>query len=81
MYRQSKAELEDLRQEHQREMEGLLENVRNLSRDLRLQMLIIESFVPDEFQVGDVIHSLLPFDELHSNASRFVLAVAEENRR
>ena len=31
-------------------MEGLLENVRQLSRELRLQMLLIDSFVPPEFQ-------------------------------
>ena len=36
--------------EHQREMEGLLENVRELSRELRLSMLIIDSFIPQEFQ-------------------------------
>ena len=40
----------DLQQEHQREMEGLLENIRQLSQELRLQMLIIDSFIPQEFQ-------------------------------
>ena len=39
-----------MQQEHQREMEGLLENIRQLSRELRLQMLIIDSFIPVEFQ-------------------------------
>ena len=32
-------------------MEGLLENVRQLSRELRLQMLLIDSFIPPEYQV------------------------------
>ena len=41
----------DMQQEHQREMEGLLENVRQLSRELRLQMLIIDNFIPPEYQV------------------------------
>ena len=41
----------DIQQEHQREMEGLLENVRQLSRDLRLQMMIIDNFIPTEYQV------------------------------
>ena len=36
--------------EHQREMEALLENVRELSRELRLSMLTIDSFIPQEFQ-------------------------------
>ena len=37
-------------QEHQREMEGLLDNVRQLSREVRLQMLIINSYIPPEYQ-------------------------------
>lgn len=41
----------DLQQEHHREIEGLLENIRQLSRELRLQMLIIDSFIPQEYQV------------------------------
>ena len=42
----AKSEMADLQQEHQREMEGLLENVRQLSRELKLHMLIIESLIP-----------------------------------
>lgn len=41
----------DLQQEHQREIEGLLENIRQLSRELRLQMLIIDNFIPRDYQV------------------------------
>ena len=44
-------QIADLQQEHQREMEGLLENVRQLSRELKLQMLIIDNFIPPEYQV------------------------------
>ena len=36
--------------EQQREMEGLLDSVRHLTRELRLQMLIIDSFMPLEYQ-------------------------------
>lgn len=46
----AKSDLGDLQQEHQRETEGLLENVRQLSRELRLQMLVIDSFIPPEYQ-------------------------------
>ena len=49
----SAPQLADCKQEHQREMEGLLENVRQLSIELRLQMLIIDSFIPAEFQVSN----------------------------
>lgn len=49
--------MNDLQAEHQREMEGLLDSVRQLSRELRLQMLIIDSFVPPHYQV--IIHRLI----------------------
>jgi len=32
-------------------MEGLLENVRQLSRELRQHMLIIDQFIPPDYQV------------------------------
>ncbi|XP_046354192.1 kinesin-like protein KIF3A isoform X1 [Haliotis rufescens] len=50
MLMQAKSELADMQQEHQREMEGLLENVRQLSRELKLHMTIIDSFIPAEYQ-------------------------------
>ncbi|KAK2163152.1 hypothetical protein LSH36_84g00051 [Paralvinella palmiformis] len=50
MLMQAKSEIADLQQEHQREMEGLLENVRQLSRELRLHVLIMDSFIPPEYQ-------------------------------
>lgn len=52
----------DLQQEHQREIEGLLENIRQLSRELRLQMLIIDNFIPQDYQVrtqGCAVHTQL----------------------
>lgn len=41
----------DQQEEHQRETEGLLENIRELRRELQCQSMIIDSFVPPEFQV------------------------------
>lgn len=54
----AKSEMADLQQEHQREIEGLLENIRQLSRELRLQMLIIDNFIPQEYQemVENYVH-------------------------
>nr|UQZ09998.1 kinesin-like protein KIF3A [Opsariichthys bidens] len=46
----AKSEMADLQQEHHREIEGLLENIRQLSRELRLQMLTIDNFIPQEYQ-------------------------------
>ncbi|XP_074651128.1 kinesin-like protein KIF3A [Tubulanus polymorphus] len=50
MYMQAKSEIADVQQEHQREMEGLLENIRELTRELKLQMLTIDAFIPPEYQ-------------------------------
>nr|CAD7459265.1 unnamed protein product [Timema tahoe] len=46
----AKAELADLQHEHQREMEGLLDSVRSLTRELKLQEMIIDSFIPLHYQ-------------------------------
>ena len=43
--------MSDLQQEHQREIEGLLDNIRELNKEFRLQSMVIDSFIPQEFQV------------------------------
>jgi kinesin family protein 3/17 len=58
-----KAEIKDVREDHQREMEGLLDNVRQLARELQLQKLVIDSFIPKEYQVAKR-SSLLPCFQL-----------------
>ncbi|XP_015190874.1 PREDICTED: kinesin-like protein KIF3A [Polistes dominula] len=45
-----KAELSDLQEEHQREMEGLLEGVRGIGRELQLQELIVNNYIPSQYQ-------------------------------
>uniref|UniRef100_A0A8C9QX09 Kinesin-like protein n=1 Tax=Scleropages formosus TaxID=113540 RepID=A0A8C9QX09_SCLFO len=57
----AKSEMADLQQEHHREIEGLLENIRQLSRELRLQMLIIDNFIPQEYQ--DMIENYVHWNE------------------
>lgn len=47
----TKVELADLHQEHQREMEGILDTVRGLTREIQLAELIINSYIPKEYQV------------------------------
>lgn len=51
MILQAQSELKDIKTEHQRAIEGLLESVREMSKDLKLQMTIIDSYIPIEFQV------------------------------
>ncbi|KAG8155926.1 hypothetical protein JTE90_002834 [Oedothorax gibbosus] len=57
----AKNELNDLRQEHQRETEGLLESVRQLDRELSLNKLLIDMFVPPEHQ--EVIEQAVHWSE------------------
>lgn len=61
MLMSAKSEMEDLQNEHQREMEGLLDNVRQLSRDLRLHQLIIDNYIPPEYQ--DVVDHCMAWND------------------
>ena len=47
----AEAEIADMRRDHEREMEGYIDSVRQLSRELKLNMLIIDTFIPEQFQV------------------------------
>uniref|UniRef100_A0A672MZ83 Kinesin-like protein n=1 Tax=Sinocyclocheilus grahami TaxID=75366 RepID=A0A672MZ83_SINGR len=73
----AKSEMADLQQEHHREIEGLLENIRQLSRELRLQMLIIDNFIPQEYQVY-IYTRAHPFEV---DLSHVYLAYTEESMR
>ncbi|CAB4008592.1 kinesin KIF3A isoform X2 [Paramuricea clavata] len=50
MLMSANSEMSDLKQEHQREIEGLLDNIRELNKEFRLQSMVIDSFIPQEFQ-------------------------------
>lgn len=45
-----KSELADQQQEQQREKEGIYDNIRSLSRELALGELVINSYIPKEYQ-------------------------------
>lgn len=47
----AKTELVDLQQEQQREMEVVLDTVRGLTRELQLAELIINAYIPVQYQV------------------------------
>jgi kinesin family protein 3/17 len=48
----SKSEIEDMRQEHQTQMEQLLEGVRQLSKELKLSTLLVDEYIPAAYQVS-----------------------------
>lgn len=45
----TKSEVQDMQQEHQREMEALLESVRQVSRDVKKLSLICDYFIPPDY--------------------------------
>lgn len=50
MLMSAKSEMADQEEEHQRETEGLLDIIRELRKELLLDTLLIDSFIPPEFQ-------------------------------
>lgn len=52
----TKEELKDVTHENQREMEGLLDNVRHLTKELALQEAIEDIFIPDHYKVMTLFH-------------------------
>lgn len=50
MQKAAEAELTDLKRERQQQMDELLDNVKLLSKELRLCMLVIDHFIPPEYQ-------------------------------
>jgi predicted DNA-binding ArsR family transcriptional regulator len=59
MLMSAKAELSDLQYEQQREMEGLLDSIRSLTRELKLQETIIDAFIPRQYQVNNFLYLFL----------------------
>lgn len=47
---QSKSEMDDMRQEHQRQMEQLLEGVRQLTKELKLATYVVDEYIPTQYQ-------------------------------
>lgn len=46
----AKAELADQQREQQREMEGILDSIRALKREIQLADLVLDSYIPKEYQ-------------------------------
>ena len=41
-----------MQEEHQRETEGILESIRETSKELKLLQLTMDNYIPKEFQVS-----------------------------
>lgn len=51
-----KEELKDICHENQREMEGLLENIRQLNKELSYLETIEKLYIPDDYRVRQTLH-------------------------
>ena len=49
------SKIADLQEEHQRETEGLLESVRNASKEDKYLQLVMDSYIPKEYQVSEYV--------------------------
>lgn len=79
IYQSQKGELKDLHEEHQREREDLLETIRQLTNDLKLQNTIINGFIPESEQ--DLIHQNAEYDEIQEKWRICHIAHAGNNIR
>jgi kinesin family protein 3/17 len=68
-----KSELADQQNEQQREKEGIYENIRSLSRELALCELVINSYIPKEYQVSFILFG--PEDEEMVYSNRFYISL------
>ena len=60
-----------MREEHQRETEGLLDSIRETNKELKLLQLTMDSCIPYEFQVSNPFYS---FDLVsYDNTARQIL--------
>lgn len=60
----AKAELADQQREQQREMEGILDGVRALRRELQLADLVLDAYIPKEYQVSGADQKMKQFTEV-----------------
>ena len=49
-YRYISAQISDMKQEHERRVETLLDDIKQLTKEMRLQELLINYTIPPEFQ-------------------------------
>ncbi|KAJ3321206.1 Kinesin-like protein kif3a [Boothiomyces sp. JEL0866] len=61
MLMEQKSELKDLKEEHQREKENLLETIRELTSEIKLRQAIIQGFIPPAEQ--EIINECAEYDD------------------
>jgi kinesin family protein 3/17 len=79
VYIEQKSELKDLRAEHQREREDLLETIREMTIEIKLKQTIIAGFIPPEEQ--EIIHDCAEYDEANEKWRITHIAHAGNNIR
>ncbi|PAV65692.1 hypothetical protein WR25_17211 [Diploscapter pachys] len=76
---EAKAELKDMESEHQREIEGLLESIRQLRKELLLNLTIIDEYIPPEYL--ELIEKYVSWNEEIGDWQLKAIAYAGNNMR
>ncbi|CAI2349829.1 unnamed protein product [Caenorhabditis sp. 36 PRJEB53466] len=77
--RDARAELKDLEEEHQRQVEAMLDDIRQLRKELLLNISIIEEYIPAE-QV-ELIEKYVTWSEEHGDWQLKAIAYTGNNMR
>lgn len=59
-------QLAEMRAEYQRENEDILDNIRQIAKEVRLQALVMDHSIPLEYQVTNSTHSALSASQMRS---------------
>ncbi|KAF1763540.1 hypothetical protein GCK72_011806 [Caenorhabditis remanei] len=75
----ARAELKDLEEDHQRQMEGMLEDCRQLKKELMLNLAIINQYIPVEHV--EMIEKYVSWSEEHGDWQLKAIAYTGNNMR
>ncbi|CAD6198252.1 unnamed protein product [Caenorhabditis auriculariae] len=76
---EARAELKDMEEEHQRQVEALLDDIRQLRKELLLNMAIIDEYIPPEYV--ELIEKYVSWSEEHGDWQLKAIAYTGNNMR
>ncbi|CAB3402209.1 unnamed protein product [Caenorhabditis bovis] len=76
---EARAELKDMEEEHQRQVEAMLDDIRQLRKELLLNMAIIDEYIPPEYV--EIIEKYVNWSEEHGDWQLKAIAYTGNNMR
>ncbi|CAI5444741.1 unnamed protein product [Caenorhabditis angaria] len=77
--KEARAELKDLEEEHQRQVEAMLDDIRQLRKELLLNVAIIDEYIPQEYV--ELIEKYVSWSEEHGDWQLKAIAYTGNNMR